>query len=86
MELSELRKYGELMKELKLSAFEISEGGRTFRMERNRERKRISAYLFQVSFKLIACKIRLKCLIHGIPCTFCKCERSTEVWKGLRNV
>lgn len=34
MDLNELRKYGELMKELKLTAFEVSEGGRTFRMER----------------------------------------------------
>ncbi len=34
MDLNELRKYGELMKELKLSAFEVSEGGKTFRMER----------------------------------------------------
>ena len=34
MDLNELRKYGELMNELKLTAFEVSEGGRTFRMER----------------------------------------------------
>ena len=35
MELSELRKYGQLMKELKLTAFEVSDGTKTFRMERN---------------------------------------------------
>ena len=34
MDLNELKKYGELMNELKLTAFEVSEGGRTFRMER----------------------------------------------------
>ena len=35
MDLNELRKYGALMNELKLTAFEVSEGGKTFRMERN---------------------------------------------------
>lgn len=34
MDINELKKYGLLMKELQLSAFEVSEGGKTFRMER----------------------------------------------------
>lgn len=34
MDVNELKKYGQLMKELQLTAFEVSEGGKTFRMER----------------------------------------------------
>ncbi len=35
MEITDLKKYGALMKELGLSAFEVSENGKTFRMEKN---------------------------------------------------
>ncbi len=35
MDLNEMRKYGALMDELKLTAFEVREGARTLRMERS---------------------------------------------------